>query len=177
MAKLAFSKLNKIKSKEEVEVSIGEYTALVKQYLPLEEKIDLMVAVLDQAGADEGYFNMVKLKVYYTIEMIKAYTNITFTDKQLAEATKLYDAIILNDIQNKIFDRIPAEESSYVWNAIVGMAKAITDYNRSFAGMLRTISEDYSTLDSEISDIQQKITTPELGALVQRFLPEAGLTN
>jgi hypothetical protein len=34
--------------------------------------------------------------------MIKAYTNISFTEKQLTDPSKLYDLIILNNIWDQV---------------------------------------------------------------------------
>ena len=93
MAKLAFSKLNKIKSIPDKIIPTENGDLIVKQYLPLENKIDLIETVLDFSGSDEGFFNVVKLEAYFRIEMIKAYTNITFTEKQLEDTQKLYDMI------------------------------------------------------------------------------------
>jgi hypothetical protein len=46
MAKIAFSKLNKIKSLPAESYTFGEHTIEVEQYLPLEDKIDLIEAVM-----------------------------------------------------------------------------------------------------------------------------------
>jgi hypothetical protein len=81
MAKLAFSKLNKIKSIPDVVGTIDGNELVVRQYLPLEDKIELIINVLEQAGSNEGFFNRVKLNAFYIVEMIKAYTNISFTEK------------------------------------------------------------------------------------------------
>lgn len=177
MAKLPFSKLNKIKAGNEISVMIEDNSVSVKQYLPLEEKLDLMIAVLENAGADEGYFNMVKLKVFYVIEMLRSFTNISFTEKQLSEPSKLYDGIMLNGVWTAIETAIPQSEAAYIWNSIITMAKAITDYNRSFAGMFSILSKDYSHIDGQLSDIQSKLKSEEILEMIKRVLPEAGLTN
>ena len=131
MAKLAFSKLNKIKSIPDKIISTENGDLTVKQYLPLENKIDLIETVLDFSGSDEGFFNVVKLEAYFRIEMIKAYTNITFTEKQLEDTQKLYDMIAINGIWAIVESNIPEEEKDYIWEAIIEMADAIVEYNRS----------------------------------------------
>jgi hypothetical protein len=82
MAKIAFSKLNKIKSLPAITKNYGEIDIEIEQYLPLSEKVDLMTRVIEQSGnGEEGFFNIVKLDAYYIIEMIRGYTNISFTEK------------------------------------------------------------------------------------------------
>ena len=177
MAKLAFSKLNKIKSIPDKTIQIEGGDLVVKQYLPLEDKVQLIIDVLELSGSDEGFFNIVKLDAYYCIEMIKAYTNISFTDKQQEDTAKLYDAIYLNCVWEMVKPHIPAEEREYIWTNLIDMADAITQYNRSIAGMLKALSQDYSALDDEAVNIQKTLNTPEIAAVLKHFLPEAGLTN
>lgn len=177
MAKLAFSKLNKIKSIPDKIIPTENGDLVVKQYLPLENKIDLIETVLDFSGSDEGFFNVVKLEAYFRIEMIKAYTNITFTEKQLEDTQKLYDMIVINGIWTIVESNIPEEEKNYIWDAIIEMADAIVEYNRSIAGMLKSLSYDYSALDDEAINIQKKLKTPEMEAVLKHFLPEAGLSD
>lgn len=177
MAKLAFSKLNKIKSIPDKIIPTENGDLIVKQYLPLENKIDLIETVLDFSGSDEGFFNVVKLEAYFRIEMIKAYTNITFTEKQLEDTQKLYDMIVINGIWTIVESNIPEEEKDYIWDAIIEMADAIVEYNRSIAGMLKSLSYDYSALDDEAINIQKKLKTPEMEAVLKHFLPEAGLSD
>ena len=177
MAKLAFSKLNKIKSIPDKIIPIENGDLVVKQYLPLENKIDLIETVLDFSGSDEGFFNVIKLEAYFRIEMIKAYTNITFTEKQLEDTQKLYDMIAVNGIWEIVESNIPEEEKDYIWDAIIEMADAIVEYNRSIGGMLKSLSYDYSALDDEAVNIQKKLKTPEMEAVLKHFLPEAGLSD
>ena len=179
MAKLAFSKLQKNKTiPEVVDTTTFEGCELrVKQYLPLEEKLQLLTNVLELSGADEGYFNLVQLEVFYQIEVIKAYTNISFTDKQLENPTKLYDSIYVNRVWEKISAQIPKEELDYLWGAILNMAREITEYNRSFVGMLKTSSQDYTALDLNIEELRNKIKDPELLRFIPNILPEVGLND
>jgi hypothetical protein len=83
----------------------------------------------------------------------------------------------MNDIWVTIESYIPESERTYIETELFNMAKAITKYNNSLAGMLRTLTADYSALDAEAIDIQKKLNTPEMAELLKRFLPEAGLTN
>ena len=177
MAKLSFTKLNKIKSLPEKVVDFQGNELRVKPYLPLSDKLQLLINVLELSGADEGYFNLVQLEVFYKIEVIRNYTNISFTDTQLKDFAKLYDQIVLNGVWDAVADIIPEEELDYVWDAIYNMAEAITAYNRSLAGMLKTLSEDYSVLDTEATKIQKTLASPEVVSVMKQFLPEVGLSN
>ena len=178
MAKVSFTKLNKIKSMQPIIVTIGDQTIEVEQYLPLEDKVDLITNVIEQSGnGEEGFFNIVKLEAYYIIEMIKAYTNISFTEKQLEDTTKLYDAIRLNDVWAGVADAIPECESEYIWNNILALAREITTYNNSVLGVLKAISNDRDALNFDVEEIMNKLNDPEALTLLKGMVDKTGLTN
>ena len=178
MAKISFTKLNKIKSMDPITTTIGDQTVEVEQYLPLEKKVDLITSVIEQSGnGEEGFFNIVKLEAYYIIEMIKAYTNISFTEKQLEDTTKLYDAIRLNDVWAGVEDAIPEAEREYVWNNILALAKEITTYNNSVLGILKAVSNDRDNLNFDVSEIMNQLKDPEAISLLKSMVDKTGLTN
>jgi uncharacterized protein YpbB len=178
MAKIAFSKLNKIKSLPVVEISIDDQKVIVEQYLPLEEKVKLMTSVIEQSGnGEEGFFNIVKLEAYYIIEMLKAYTNISFTEKQLEDTPKLYDAIRLNDVWAAVADVIPQCEQEYIWNNILALAREITSYNHSALGVLKSIADNRDALNFDITELMQNLENPEALTLLKSMTEKTGLMN
>jgi uncharacterized protein YpbB len=178
MAKVNFTKLNKIKSLPVVEISIDGQKVLVEQYLPLEDKVNLITSVIEQSGnGEEGFFNIVKLEAYYIIEMIRAYTNISFTEKQLEDTTKLYDSIRLNDVWAAVADAIPEAERSYIWDNILALAREITAYNNSVLGVLKAISNDRDALNFDVSEIMKQIQDPEALSLLKGMVDMTGLTK
>lgn len=178
MAKISFTKLNKIKSLPAVEISIDDQKVLVEQYLPLEEKVNLITSVIEQSGnGEEGFFNVVKLNAYYMIEMIRAYTNISFTEKQLEDTTKLYDAIVLNGIWSTVATAIPASEKEYIWDNVLALAKEITTYNNSVLGILKTLSANKEALNLNVDDLLGKLNNVEDLELIKALLSTTGLIN
>ena len=162
MAKVNLTKLNKIKSLDPIDIKIGEETISVVQYLPLEKKLAIMQNIIEQAGNnEEGFYNIVKLTVFYTIEMLRAYTNISFTEKQLEEPQKLYDIIVLNKIWDTVKQSIPEDEVNYIWENTCALAREITDYNHSALGILKLAKEDYSDLELDVNDLTNTLTQSE----------------
>lgn len=171
MAKVAFSKLNKIKNLPSISYKFGEYEVEVEQYLPLEDKIGLIEAVIELAGDEVGFFNIVKLEAFYRIMMIKKYTNITFTDKQMEDIPKLYDLIELNDVWAFVEDKIPEKEREYIWNNILELATRITEYNNSVLGILKTVNTRYANTENNINELFEKLADSDALALVKQIGP------
>ena len=176
MAKVSFNKLNQIKKLSPITYQYGDYEIEVEQYLPLEDKIALIENVIAQSGnGEEGFFNIIKLEAYYRIEMLKAYTNISFTDKQLEDTPKLYDALVLNDIWACIGNTIPESERNYIWENIIELAREITTYNNSVLGILRTVKNGYSDTEFNISQLKDEIEKLRDTYLVKEIVPLLGL--
>lgn len=176
MPKVAFSKLNKIKSIPAKTITIADAEVSVAQYLPLEEKLNLIQTVIELSGnGEEGFYNIIKLQTYYTIEMLKAYTNISFTEKQQEDIPKLYDAIVMNQIWEEVAKSIPQEEQDYIWGNLLNLAREVTEYNHSALGILKAVKQDYGeegfTLD-KINEMLTKLQNPDEMNLVKAAIED-----
>lgn len=173
MAKVPFSKFNKIKTLPPKTIDFMGEKITVAQYLPLEEKINLIQTVIELSGnGEEGFFNIVKLRTYYTIEMIKAYTNISFTEKQQEDITKLYDAIILNKLWLEVEKAIPDIELEDIWCNLLDLAREVTNYNHSALGILKTVTTDYDNLNFDADAIKQKLNDPNSLGLLRTIMKD-----
>lgn len=175
MAKIAFSKLNKIKSIPAKTITIADAEVSVAQYLPLEEKLNLIQSVIEQSGnGEEGFYNIVKLRTYYTIEMLRAYTNISFTEKQLEDIPKLYDAIVMNRIWEQVCEAIPDEELEYTWGNTRKLAKEITEYNHSTLGILKSVSSAYNEDNLNLEKINEEVKELENSEIIKSLASKLG---
>lgn len=171
MVKVNVTKLNKIKSLDSIDIKIGEETISVVQYLPLEKKLAIMQNIIEQAGNnEEGFYNIVKLTVFYTIEMLRAYTNISFTEKQLEDPQKLYDIIVLNNIWNEVKKAIPQSELTDMWENTCALAREITEYNHSALGILNLLSNDYDNLSLDTTDMANKLSNVDNLKMLREIL-------
>lgn len=157
MAKVSFTKLGLAKNQEVKKVEWGEYIIEVKQYLPINEKLNLISNVINAAHDENNYSNPVKVDVYTTLEIMYAYTNINFTEKQKEDVTKLYDLIVSSGLYAKVLEAIPENEHCNLLNAIKKSIDAIYTYQNSIMGILDTITSDYSGLSLEAAEIQKKL--------------------
>lgn len=162
MAKVPFSKLQ---AKVDGEVTKNSYCNLageeiyyeVKHYLPFEQKLELVSTIINKSIDDNGFYNPMRVKLYMTLEVVYAYTNLSFTDKMKEDPFKLYDILvstgIFTDIVNVIREKDWSEIQENVWSTI----KNIYEYKNSVMGILENISNDYSELSLEAANIQKKL--------------------
>ena len=171
MAKVPFTKLKCKINIDEVPVQIGEETIAVKQYLPIQEKLALIGRVVELAHMqDENYSNPVKASVFRDLEVFEAYTNITFTDKQKEDPSKLYDILYSSNVLSTVLETIPQEEYASITNGVKDTIEAVYKYQNSVLGILDTIKTDYSNLDLDITKLSSKLTGDENLDMVKNIL-------
>lgn len=174
MAKVSFTKLGLKKNEDVGILHINEQDIEVKQYLPINEKLELISSVINSAADENNFSNPVKENVFLTLEILYHYTNINFTDKQKEDPIKLYDLAVSSGLVNKVTDLIPEEELDEVINGVAQSVKAIYTYRNSALGILESISQDYSNLDLDATEIQEKLANPENMAFLKQVLTKLG---
>ena len=174
MAKVSFTKLGLKKNEDVGILHINEQDVEVKQYLPINEKLELISSVINSAADENNFSNPVKENVFLTLEILYHYTNINFTDKQKEDPVKLYDLVVSSGLVNKVTDLIPEEELDEVINGVAQSVKAIYTYRNSVLGILESISQDYSALNLDATEIQQKLADPDNMALLKQVLTKLG---
>ena len=171
MAKVPFTKLKCKLNIEEIPVQIGEETIAVKQYLPIQEKLELIGKVVMAAHEqDENYSNPVKAGVYRDLEVIFAYTNISFTEKQKEDLPKLYDMLYSSGVITEVLKNIPEDEYMEIVFGVRDSIEAIYKYQNSILGVLDTIKTDYSNLQFNAEAIKNDIADPNNLDLLKNIL-------
>lgn len=174
MAKVAFTKLGLKVNQEKLVVKFNEQEIEVEQYLPINEKLELISRVLNFASDENNFANPIKLDIYLTLEILFAYTNINFTDKQKEDVTKLYDLVTSSGLVETVFSVLPQEEYDALAYGLKTSAEAIYTYKNSVLGILEAVSTDYSNLNLDATEIQQKLADPENMELLRNVLTKLG---
>ena len=174
MAKVSLIKLGLKVNQDVKNIEFNEQIIEVKQYLPINEKLELISSVINSAADENNFSNPIKENVFLTLEILYHYTNINFTDKQKEDPVKLYDLVVSSGLVNKVTDLIPEEELDEVINGVAQSVKAIYTYRNSALGILESISQDYSALNLDATEIQQKLADPDNMALLKQVLTKLG---
>lgn len=90
-------------------IKLGDKEIEVKQYLPIEDKMDLVQIALQQAETNFGY-NIMLVDVYFYLYIIYFYSNIQFTDEEKENPLKLFDVLESNGIIAAVAAAIPTNE-------------------------------------------------------------------
>ena len=150
----------KLKLQKNIEVKTIEFNGFeieVKQYLPINDKLTIISNVINYASTEQNYSNPVQEDLFGTLEIIYAYTNISFTDKQKEDPATLYDILLSSGLADAIINAIPSVEYKSVIDGINRCIDSIYRYRNSVLGILDVISQDYSNLEFDAAAIQKNI--------------------
>lgn len=178
MAKVPFSKLQaKVNNQTTTVVCYNlaneEVCYEVRQYLSFAEKLDLVSKIINQSIDDNGFYNPMRVKFNMVLEVVYAYTNLSFTDKMKEDPFKLYDIFISTGIFDKVIEVIENdwdEIQKSVWSSIDNIYK----YRNSVMGILENVVADYNNLNLDATEIQAKLADPENMALLKDVLAKLG---
>ena len=174
MAKLAFTKLGLKVNQEVKTIEYNEQIIEIKQYLSINDKLILISKVINASSDEENFSNPVKVSVFSALEIVDAYTNITFTDKQREDPVKLYDLLQSNHLLDRIIEAIPEDEYTELINGLHCSIDAIYTYRNSVLGILDTIKSDYSDTDFDATNIAEKLGNKEDLAFLKELLEKMG---
>lgn len=174
MAKVSLTKLG-LKINQDIKtIKFNEQTIEVKQYLPVNDKLELISNVINASHDENNFSNPVKVSVFTTLEIMYSYTNINFTDKQKEDPTKLYDMLISSGLVAAVINAIPEAEYHEVLRGISDSIDAIYTYRNSVLGILESVSADYSQLNLDAEEIQKKLGDPNNMAFLKEVLTKLG---
>ena len=174
MAKLAFTKLSLSKNQEVKIVEFNGQDIEVKQYLPVNDKFEVISNIINRSADDNNFANPLKVEIFTTLEIISAYTNISFTEKQKEDPSKLFDLVVSSGLYKEIICAIPHTEIESLQCYINSTIDAVYKYRNSIMGLLENITTDYSNLNLEATEIQKKLADPNNMQLLRDVLTKLG---
>lgn len=175
MAKVSFTKLGLKVNQEIKTIKWNGQIIDIKQYIPVSDKLVLMSNVINLSyDTQTNFSNHTKIDVYTKLNIVEAYTNINFTDKQKENVCKLYDLFVSSGLMELILSNIPQQEINEITVGIEQSVKALYAYQNSAMGILDVIKSDYSNLDLDATMIQEKIANPENLSLLKDIIDKLG---
>ena len=173
MAKVSFTHITPIKEIEDKKVILGDKEIIIKQYLPIKDKAELVDYIIQSSFDSQGLFSPIRQSIYTIIGMLKWYTNINFTDTMMQNIEKTYDAIVLNHLDN-ILENIDEDERNIISQMIQDAIIETKDYIRSFAGQLRATQSDYDETKIDLDAMAKELEDPDKIGFLKNLMEKMG---
>lgn len=146
----------------------------VKQYLPIQDKLQLISSVVNLSSDDNGFINPVKVNTFMELYLVYYYTNIEFNEEEKDNFIQTYDLLSQSALLKNVLLNIPEDELEMIEEGVYNTISELYAYKNSVMGILENISADYSNLDLEASKIQQKLADPNNMAFLKNVLTKLG---
>ena len=140
-------------------IKINDIDVEVKQYLPIEEKKNFVMKILQQAlDSPVHYVDPIQIDIIMTLETLNFYTNIEFNEENAKDIFELYDIVEQQGIIDKVVGVIPEFEYSFLQESVKESLEAYYKYKNSILGILENVNQDYSNLNLDVDELQNKIS-------------------
>lgn len=141
MGKIAYSKIGLKVNTEVNKFTFNNQEIEVLHYLPVEDKIDLIEIALQKAEED-GIYNETMLDMYFHLNMVYLYSNITFTEKQKENEPKLYDAMVSSGFMAAFLQAMDEDEYTAVFNDLQRVRASREKYDLSTVAIVKSLIVD-----------------------------------
>ena len=148
------------------EIEINSTSVEVSQYLPIEDKYD-MINIALQNSEENGYYNPIKLEMYLDLYMVYMYTNLNFTDKQKEDETKLYDILVSNGIIEAVKNAMPDGELYEIQCYTNELKDTIMKYKSTLASVMNGFIDQLPKNAEEAMNIVSKFDPEKFQTVLQ----------
>ena len=141
MAKVSYANLKLKVNTTTTPFDFQGQTVEVLNYLPIEDKYDLVMITLQKAEED-GIYNPVLLDMYFHLHLIYMYSNLSFTEKQKENEPKLYDTLKSNGFLVQFLNAMQESEYNELFNYITEIMRNTLTYKNTAGAVLQSIIQD-----------------------------------
>ena len=169
--------LTKLKLSSEIapkELEWGEQRIEVKQYLPIQDKLAFIGDVLNAAADENRFYAQGKVDMFFALKVIEVYTNLSITDKQKENRSKLYDDIKASGFYDAVIAQIPDKEINYLYDLVCATEEQVYKYQNSAYGIMDAMNTDYNNLNFDIEKLTKEIGNRENAQFLDEVLTKLG---
>ena len=135
------------------------------QYLPIEDKYDLIMITL-QPEKEGNIYNPVKLEIYFNLNLVYLYSNLSFTDKQREDEAKLYDTLMSNGLLNQIIEAIPNGEYNELMEYVGTLETKLENNEKSIAAKLADFMEELPEKMQKAAEIAENFNPEQFQEVI-----------
>lgn len=133
----------------------------------------LIENVLNDSMDDKHYYNPLKIKMLFTLQVLFNYTNINFTDKQKENLDKLYDEVYTSGLFDTIIAPIEKEIDD-LYNDLWDTIDSVYKYLNSVYGTIENMQGEYNGTEMDIQKLFNDVKDPEQLAFLKEVLDKMG---
>lgn len=157
-----------MKLKVNTEVNTFDFsgqTVEVLKYLPAKDKYDLLMITL-QKSMEQGVYNDFLITMYFELNLVYMYTNISFTEKQREDEFKLYDNLKSNGFFDAFFKVFNEDEYNELFASLNTLRKDMMTYRMSISSVLNNLIDNLPKNAEAAAKIVEQFNPEQFKAVV-----------
>lgn len=174
MAKIGLTKLGLNVNKQVNHVKWNDQDIEIKCYLPIQDKLNLCAQIINESVDDNNFYNPGRVAVYQLVNIILAYTNISVTEKQKEDITKLFDLFSSSGLSQLIYSNMNPGELESITAIVEATIENVYKYRNSVMGVLEAVATDYSNLDLDAQNIRDTLVQGKGVEFLQDVMEKLG---
>lgn len=130
----------------------GDKDIEILGYLPVEDTYDVVMITL-QKSFENGYYNPIKMDMFFHLNLIYAYTNIVFSDEDRADEAGLFDKLVSSGFMEEFLKNFDEKIYSDLADHIETIAQADIEYRKSFSSVVSKFIEELPANAEKMKEI------------------------
>jgi hypothetical protein len=103
--------------------------------------------------------------MFMDLELLFAYSNINFTEKQKENLVTLYDTLWSSGLLSAVLNAIPEDERNFMYEGLENSLKALYSYQNSLMGIFENLKNNYENVNFDLESIVSLLQSGELDEL------------
>ena len=137
--------------------------------------MDIAQSVIQQViDFNNEFLNEFAFHMYMDLAIVFNYTNLSFTDKQKEDLYKLYDLRVGSGFIKELKKQVDCNQTDDLEVYTYETLNEYYKYHNSVYGIMDAMNQNYSNLNLDINELQDKISNPESLSLVKDILTKMG---
>jgi hypothetical protein len=163
---------------ESVAITTQNHKIKVKNYLSLDDKLKATTEIMQLSIDDNNFPTPLKTKAWSELVMIKYYTDIDIagilSSEEETSPSELYDKFVQSGVILEVVKAIPPAELELFMSTAELTVNKFYEYRNSIKGILEAVTQDYSNLDLEATEIQKKLNDPNNLDFLKKVVDKLG---
>ena len=169
MEKINLNSLNLTNNKTTSTFDFNGQNIEVLNYLPIEDKYDLVMITL-QKSEEDGYYNPMKLDMFFHLHLVYMYTNIAVDGDM--EETEIYDLLETSGLLAKVVDVMEDSEYNELYHYLETTKDEVMTFKNTTAAVISKVINDLPKNAALAAEIVQNFN-PEQYEAVANFATAA----
>lgn len=169
MEKINLNSLNLTKDRTTSTFDFNGQNIEVLKYLPIEDKYDLVMITL-QKSEEDGYYNPMKLDMFFHLHLVYMYTNIAVDGDM--EETEIYDLLETSGLLAKVVDAMEDSEYNELYHYLETTKDEVMTFKNTTAAIISKVINDLPKNAAMAAQIVQNFN-PEQYEAVTNFATAA----